>query len=146
MTSTVFVDSSVLFAALVSDTGHARDLVRLAIRGEVILYTSTYVLREVTGNLAKKAPVALVRFEQVLQQVEWQLVDPEADEVLAAAAYTALKDAPVVAAARKACCEYLVTYDRKHLLKPPEVAQHSGLAIVTPDVVVLAAQEDENGE
>jgi len=51
MTSTVFVDSSVLFAALISDTGHARDLVRLATRGEVMLYTSTYVLREVTADL-----------------------------------------------------------------------------------------------
>lgn len=143
MTSTVFVDSSVLFSAMISATGYARDLIRLAVRGDIILWTSTYVLREVADNLAEKSPSAVTRFELVLQEIEWQIADPSREEVLAAAAYTALKDAPVVAAAQKANCDYLVTYDRKHLLDPPEVAQRSGLTIVTPDVVVLAVQEDE---
>lgn len=60
--------------------------------------------------------------------------------------YVAAKDAPIVAAAISARPDYLVTtYDRTHLLDPPEVAQRSGLTIVTPDVVVRAVQED-NGQ
>ena len=144
MTSTVFVDSSVLFAAISSSTGYARDLVRLALRGHVVLYANHYVLREVTANLAEKAPATAIFFEQVLREIAWQMVEPSAEEVLAAAVYTVLKDAPVVAAAKKAGCDYLVTYDRKHLLNPPEVAQRSGLTIVTPDVVVLAVQADNS--
>lgn len=96
MTSTVFVDSSVLFSAMISATGYARDLIRLAVRGDVILWTSTYVLREVADNLAEKSPSAVTRFELVLQEIEWQIADPSREEVLAAAAYTVLKDAPVV--------------------------------------------------
>jgi len=144
MNSAVFVDSSVLFAAMLSSTGHARDLISLALRGDVVLYTSTYVLREVADNLAKKAPPAVVIFEQVLREIEWQMVEPSSEEVLAAAAYTVLKDAPVVAAAKQAGCDYLVTYDRKHLLEPPEVSERSGLTIVTPDVVVTAVKDDDN--
>lgn len=142
MSSTVFVDSSVLFSAMISATGYARDLIRLAIRGDVILCVSTYVLKEVADNLAKKSPAAATRFELVLQEIEWQMAEPSREEVLAAASYTVLKDAPVVAAAQKANCDYLVTYDRKHLLEPPEVAEHSGLTIVTPDVVVLSVDDD----
>ena len=48
----------------------------------------------------------------------------------------ALKDAPIVAAAIAAQVDYLVTYDRKHLLDPAEVTEKSGLRIVTPHVVV----------
>lgn len=144
MTSTVFVDSSVLFAAIFSSTGYARDLIRLALRGHVVLYANQYVLREVTANLVEKAPATAAFFEQVLREIAWQMVEPSAEQVLAAAAYTALKDAPVVAAAQKAGCDYLVTYDRKHLLDPPEVAQRSGLTIVTPDVVVLAVQAEDS--
>jgi len=57
----IFVDSSVLFSAGNSSKGHARDLVNMAIRGEVVLVVST------------------------------------------------LKDAPIVAAARKAKVDFLVT-------------------------------------
>lgn len=145
MSSTVFVDSSVLFAAMLSSTGSARDLIRLAIRGDIVLCASSYVLREVADNLARKYPSAALTFEEVMQQIDWQMVEPGPEEVWAAAAYTALKDAPVVAAARKARCDYLVTYDRKHLLEPQEVSRRSGLAIVTPDVVVSTIQDDDAG-
>lgn len=42
------------------------------------------------------------------------------------------KDAPVVAAAVAANVDYLVTWDRKHLINPPEVAERSGLKVLTP--------------
>lgn len=51
---------------------------------------------------------------------------------MAAAQYTELKDAPVVAAAINSGVAYLVTFDRKHLIHPKEVAENSGLIILTP--------------
>jgi predicted nucleic acid-binding protein len=48
----------------------------------------------------------------------------------------AAKDAPIVAAALTAQVDYLVTYDRKHLLAQAErIRSAYNLAVVTPDVV-----------
>lgn len=141
-TSKVFVDTSVLFAATYSATGYARDLIRLGLQGKVILVISDDVLEEVKRNLADKAPGKLGVFTSQIEGAIFEVVgDPTRDEVLAAATYTVLKDAPIVAAAIKAQVDYLVTYDHKHLLDRPEVAEKSGLRIVTPDVVVTAIQE-----
>jgi predicted nucleic acid-binding protein len=43
-----------------------------------------------------------------------------------------LKDAPIVAAAKKAQADMLVTLDKKHLLGKPELAMYAGMKIVTP--------------
>ena len=50
----------------------------------------------------------------------------------AAARRVAAKDAPIVAAARKARVDMLVTLDKKHLLGRPELAQYVRADIVTP--------------
>ena len=53
-------------------------------------------------------------------------------QVLEAAAYIALKDAPIVAAAKHAQADYLVSLDRRHLVGLPDIAGKSGLNIVLP--------------
>lgn len=141
MRSKVFIDSSVLFAAVISLTGHARDLIRYGIAGRVQLVTSNYVLAEVTQNLAEKQPRAAYILEQIVKEAGWLVIDATQEEVLAAAEYTVAKDAPVVAAAAKAKCDYLATFDRKHLLNPPEVAKGSGLTITTPSLIVRQLSE-----
>lgn len=143
MNRRIFIDSSVLYAATVSSKGYAHDLIRLAIAGQAQLVTTSYVLAEVTRNLADKQPRGLHTLDEFSKAVGWLVVDVSREEVLAAAEYTALKDAPVVAAALKARCDYLVTYDRKHLLGPPDVSRRSGLTIVTPDVAVAAIQHND---
>jgi predicted nucleic acid-binding protein len=58
------------------------------------------------------------------------------------------KDAYIVAAAVATKADYLVTFDEKHLLGQPDVAEKSGLAIVKPQVVVEAVRRqlsDEEG-
>ena len=57
--------------------------------------------------------------------------DPESVLVREVESYVVPKDAPVVAAALAAQADYLVTLDRKHLLKE-SVRQRSGLNILTP--------------
>jgi predicted nucleic acid-binding protein len=144
----VFVDASVLFSAVISLTGASRELLRYAVTGDVKLVVSPYVLAEVEANLAQKAPLNAHRFEQIKTMVSFELVQPDPKAVQAAAEYTVQKDAPVVAAAMVGECAYLTTFDRKHLIDPPEVAARSGLKVVTPDAIVLVLRQqlDEDGE
>jgi predicted nucleic acid-binding protein len=151
----VFFDTSVLFAAAYSATGAARDLVRLAAEGNLVGIVSEDVLEETERNLRKKAPDQLPAYRVLLAAFDPLIIaTPSLADIARAAHYTAAKDAPIVAAAIQAKPDYFVTYDRKHLLDAPEVAEQSGLTIVTPDVVVRAVaatprepdETDPNGE
>lgn len=139
----VFIDASVLFAAVYSPRGSARDLLRLGLEGKITLVISPNILEEIERNLLRKAPRAAPYYRDLLATLALEIVSlPAQAAVQDAAAYVAEKDAHVIAAAIEAHPDYLVTYDQKHLLAPPEVARRSGLTIVTPDVVVAAVRGD----
>ena len=132
----IFIDSSVLFSAAYSSKGHSRDLILMAARGEINLVLSQFVLTETRRNLAEEAPDAVVWLELLLITLPYELVRPSKEEVLESAIHVALKDAPIVAAARKAKVDLLVTMDQKHLLGKPELANYAGVEIVTPKEAV----------
>jgi len=137
----VFMDASVFFAALYSSQGAARDLIRLAFEEKVRLIVSQDILDEVARNILKKAPHMATLYDLLLTTMDLEIVDaPPQDIVEQAVEYVTEKDAHVIAAALEAKPDYLVTYDQKHLLGRPEVAERSGLKIVTPDVVVRTIQ------
>lgn len=128
-----FIDASVLIAASYSPTGASREIIRQAIRGNVRLVASKLVFEETGKNLSAKAPEVVVSLQQFLNTVPFELERPTKRQVLQAASYTALKDAPIVAAAKRARVDYLVSLDRRHLVGVPEVAQGSGLKILLPE-------------
>ena len=130
--SRVFLDSSVLFSAAYSRRGHAYDLLQMAIRDVITILTSQLVLDEIRRNLADHAPDKLPFLDLALEQIPFEFVRPTRREVLAAAQHVALKDAPIVAAARKAKVDFLVTHDKKHLLGRPALAAYVRAPIVTP--------------
>ena len=133
----VFVDANVLFSAAYSRRGASRDIVLAGIEGKVKLVVSECVLTEAERNLARKAPRALPAFSQLVELLSVEVADkPSLEQVQQVAEYTALKDAPVVAAAQVAQVDYLATWDRRHLIEDTQVAERSGLEIVTPDVLV----------
>jgi putative PIN family toxin of toxin-antitoxin system len=142
----VFVDTNVLFAAVYSSTGSAHDLIQLALQGRVTLFISRQVSEEVQRNLNRKAPEALPDYQAFVNESSPQIVAPPVGTVRDVADYVVAKDAMIVAAAIAAQVDYLVTYDRKHLLDLPEIAQKSGLKIVTPDVVVLEVEKSEDAD
>ena len=72
-------------------------------------------------------------FQQIVDSVPFEVTTPTPEEVRSAASYTAVKDAPIVAAAKRAEVDYLVSLDRRHLVGQPHIAQCSGLKIVLPD-------------
>ena len=141
----VFLDASVLFAACYSEAGSSRDLLREAIRGNVEIVLSEHVLEEARRNLARKAPGALSAFHELLTAIKPQMArKPTLGELRRTAAYIHIKDAPVVAAAVKAKVDCLVTWDRKHFIDDPRVAEKSGLTIITPDQLVATIQGRES--
>jgi predicted nucleic acid-binding protein len=128
-----FIDASVLMAACLSSTGASREIILQSIRDNVSLVISDLVIQETERNLTNKAPEALPAFHQFLDAVSFELVRPTKQQVLQAAAYIALKDAPIVAAAKRAQVDYLVSLDRRHLVGLPDIAKRSGLNIVLPN-------------
>jgi len=141
----VFLDASVLFAASYSKTGSSRALFREAIRGKIKIVVSPHVLMEAERNLAQKAPGALPALYELSDLVAAQVVEkPSMEELMHATTYIELKDAPIVAAAVKAEVDYLVTWDRRHFIDDPKVAEKSGLTIVTPDKLMTSLKGEKN--
>lgn len=139
----VFIDSSVFFSAAYSSRGHARDLIMMAMRGEIDLVLSRIVIEETRRNLAINAPESLPFMEFILESVPYEMAQPSKEQVLDTGKYTALKDAPIAAAAREAGVELLVTLDRKHLLGRPDLARHVGADVVMPKEAVRRLREGE---
>lgn len=128
----IFLDSSVLFSATFSAKGYSRDLLILAAREEIIIVISHLVVEETRRNLTEFAPEAVPYLERLIEAIPFEYVHPTKREVLSAAKHTALKDAPIIAAARKAQVEALVTLDKKHLLEKQDVAKYAGIKVITP--------------
>ena len=141
-----FIDASVLIAACYSSSGASREIILQAIRGNASLVISELVIQETERNLANKAPKALPAFHQFLDAVSFEFVRPTKQQILQAAAYIALKDAPIVAAAKRAQVDYLVSLDRRHLVGLPEVAQKSGLRIVLPNQFLEEIRKQEGDD
>lgn len=133
----VFLDASVIFAAAYSQTGASRELLRRALKEQVRLVVSQDVLTEAKRNLADKAPDAAALLDVLTATLDPEMAPPAPAELIRQVAeYVVDKDVLVVAGALAAQVNTLVTFDRKHLIDPPEVAGRSGLRIVLPEVVV----------
>lgn len=136
-TPTVFIDTSVLFSALLSSTGASAEILRFARDGKIKLLVSEYVIDETRRVLKLKAPHLLPIFEQILTKIVTVLPDPKKKEVENAEKMISdLDDAPILASAMKAKVDYLITLDRKDFINDPKVAAKSKLAIITPGALV----------
>jgi predicted nucleic acid-binding protein len=129
----VFLDSSVLYAAVFSATGPARRLLLKGLQGSITLSISEFVLEETKRNLVKNAPAALPFLTIIADLLAPQVTNPTKAAVLKAAQVVHLKDAPIVAAAAKAKADYLATHDVKHLLThAPAIDKAYGITVLAP--------------
>jgi predicted nucleic acid-binding protein len=129
----VFLDSSVLYAAAFSATGPARRLILKGFQGSVTLCISDLVIEETKRNLAKNAPLALPYFSIIADLLAPSVTRPTKAEVLQAAQIIHRKDAAIVAAAAKAKADYLATHDVKHLLTHAQAIDKAyGISALTP--------------
>ncbi len=129
----VFLDSSVLYAAVFSATGPARRLILKGIEGSITLAISDLVLEETKRNLTKNAPLALPYFTILTDLFSPFITNPTKAQVFKAAQLVHLKDAPIVAAAAKAKAHYLATHDVKHLLSHAKAIEEAyGITVLAP--------------
>jgi predicted nucleic acid-binding protein len=130
----VFLDSSALFAGIVSAEGAARALLMMAEAGLLTITVSEQVIAETERALARKLPLALDDLRATLRHTRLRIVrDPAPEAVEAHTGVIAhLADVPIVVAAMQAGVDYLATLNRRHFIDDPDVAARSGLRIGTP--------------
>ncbi len=116
-----FLDTSVLFAAVWSESGGSRLILKLGEAGAVSLWVGPSVLREAEGVLKRKAPESRPHMALLLDRAQVQ-VGPEAGTEAMALARTAVDyvpDAQVLAEALEKGVDSFVSLDREHLVGNP---------------------------
>lgn len=115
----VFLDTSVLIAGLASLTGASAAIRDLGEAEELRIVLSRQVLIEADRVLFKKFPHLIERYRLFIKNLSPGLADdPSPALVRAAAAAIEEHDAPILAAAKQAGVDYLVTLNTKHFLTP----------------------------
>lgn len=132
----IFLDSSVLFSAAYSPKGYSRDLILMAAREEVTIVISQLVLTETRRNLAESTNKHVYFLDLIIANIPFEYVRPTKRDIITAAKNVVLKDAPIVAAAKKAKVDLLITLDKKHLLGKPKLSKFVEADIVTPNEAV----------
>ena len=133
-----FIDASVLFSAAYSARGYSRNLFSLAAAEQPLvgLVVSEDVLLETRRNIAYSVPEKMPTLERLFGAVHFEIVNPAQRSVVGAARLVAFKDAPIVAAARKARVHALVTFDEKHLLRNAVLASYIRAPVIRPQQAV----------
>lgn len=115
----IFLDTSVIFAAILSHTGGARKLFLLAEAGILTLIVGPTVLLEAEEVVRRKAPGMLSTLAQLLAVSNVETSGrPSPAQVKSAKAYVQYApDAKVLAEAICAQPDWFVTHDKAHFLK-----------------------------
>ena len=116
---TLFLDTSVIFAAILSPSGGARRLFQLGELGLVRLLAGPMVLQECETVVRRKAPQSLPMVALLLETAH-VLVSSAAEVASLQKAFALVAyrpDAYVLAEALTASPDWFVTHDKAHLLK-----------------------------
>ena len=114
-----FLDTSVVFAAVLSPDGGSRKLFKLAETGIVRLVIGPHVLRECDEVVRQKRPSSSPALAQLIasSDVETSLA-PTSRQIRIAKSYVLYSpDAYVLAEATQAKPDWFVTHDKEHFLK-----------------------------
>lgn len=125
----VFLDTSALFAAVLSATGGARAILKLSEAGAIQVWVGPAVLQEADEVFRRKTPELLPLLAALLHQAQVR-VGPAAtveQHARVAAVVDDASDARIVVEALACQADYLVTHDQEHLLRNPRL---SGLPCV----------------
>ena len=139
----VFLDTSVVFAAVLSPTGGARKLFQLGETGLLKLFIGPNVLRECDEVVRRKAPASLSTLAQLLEKGGVETTPTPTQKMIEFArsmvAYE--PDAYVLAEAISAEPDWFVTHDKEHFLKErkdPGLVFHIG----TPGDLIQSIKDD----
>lgn len=131
---TVFLDSSVLFTAVNSPSGGSAKLFTLK---NLKLFTSSVVLTETERNIREKLQsYHLERFFLLVDLLIIKKQKPDDKLISKARKVIAEKDAPILAEAKQARCNFLVSLDKKHFLTTPVADFLKPQIIMTPKILI----------
>lgn len=128
----VFFDASVIIAALLSPTGGSAKLLTFSKNETIVAITSQTVIDEVIDHSEKihKTPQAILRYiKESGVLVRERVTQTEVEKVSGIVDST---DAHLLVGARGAACHYLVTLDKKRLLRSDVQIMVMPLRIVNP--------------
>jgi predicted nucleic acid-binding protein len=114
-----FLDTSVVFAAVLSPTGGARKIFQLSEAGVLHLVVGPNVLREADEVVRRKSPASLAILAQLLAVglVETSRAPSKTQIETARALVHYAPDARVLAEAIAADADWFVTHDKEHFLR-----------------------------
>jgi len=144
----VFVDADVIFAGAAAPTEHGASHVVLRM-GEITLIdciSSEQAVKEVERNLAEKIPAKLPDFHLLVSRSLRIINDPQPEELLAYKQQADPKDLPILAAALKERCSYLLTFNVRHFTpNTPDiiVQQPSGFIMTIRSLLGMLKDEDK---
>lgn len=133
----VFIDADVLFAGAASPSEHGASLVILRM-AEITLIdavASQQVISEAERNLAAKIPDALPAFRLLVSRCLRTIQDPEPPDLDRWAGLADDKDLPILVAALREQCPWLLTHNVRH--QPG----HSSIAVLRPGEFLWRVRE-----
>lgn len=111
----VFLDTNVLVSGVLSRTGASAALLDLAEAEEILAVVSRQVLVEADRVFSIKFPHLLARYRLFIKNLAPLLAeDPTRRDVEHARRVIDAEDAPILAAAKQARVDYLVTLNTRH--------------------------------
>lgn len=132
----VFVDSSVFFTAVNSPSGGSAKIFSLA-SGKIILIASPVVLAEVERNVkGKLVKESLKRFFLLVKKIIILKQKPNKKLIKKAKKVIIEKDAVVLAEAKQAKADYLLTLDKKHFMNKKVEKFIKSSKVVTPKILL----------
>ena len=135
----MFVDADVLLAGAASPSELSASLVVLR-AAEITLIeaiTSEQVIAEAERNLAAKLPQALPTFRLLVSRCLSLVPDPSPADLAEHAGQAAVADLPILVAALREGCPWLVTFNVRHY-RPG----HRDIAVVRPGEFVQRVRDE----
>jgi predicted nucleic acid-binding protein len=138
----VFVDADVLFAGAAAPSQHGASLtvLRLAEITLIEAVASQQVIAEAERNLAEKLPDALPVFRLIVSRCLRIVPDPDPADLGPFAGQADPKDLPILAAAVREDCPWLVTFDGRHF-QPG----HPAVRVLPPGELILRVRQSLAG-
>ena len=129
----LFVDADVLFAGSASPTTYGASLVvlRLAEITLIEALASEQVITEVERNLTNKLPTALPAFQLLVSRCLKVVPNPTVADLLPHHGQADPKDLPILVAAIRESCPWLVTFNGRHF-QPG----HSSVTVLRPGAFI----------
>lgn len=130
----IFIDSSVIVAAMFSSEGGSSKILALCEAGLLEGNISKHVTDEVGEVLKRKLPEMTEDFENLLKLANLKVLKKVKEAEIARAKdwISDKNDVPILAAAKQLNVDVLITLDIRHFIKDGGVSKKSGLRILTP--------------